>query len=98
MYRVRKCDTTNDIDVLYEMVRELAAYEKGLQFLDQTADDYKRDALENEPPLFYAAIAEYNNGELWIPVGYVVWFYSYSTWKGRGLYLEDCKCVAFNVL
>lgn len=79
------------MDVVYKMVQELAVYEQRPQSLEQTADDYKRDAFGSKQPLFYAAVAECNNDETWKPVGYAVWFYSYSTWKGRGFYLEDCK-------
>lgn len=90
MYRVRKCDRSSDADVLYKMVLELADFENGLKSVEMTADDYRKDAFETKPPLFHAALAEHQDEQEWKPVGYAVWVYSYSTWKGRSFYLEDC--------
>lgn len=66
-------------------IRELADYER---LLDQVeADEAAIDALLFGPaPRAYCDIAERDGA----PVGFALWFYNVSTFKGRcGLYLED---------
>src|SRR5690349_8393958 len=66
-------------------IRELADYEKLAHEVEATEADIA-DALFNERPQLYCAIAEWN-GE---PVGFAVWFANFSTFSGRpGIYLED---------
>lgn len=66
-------------------VRELADYEKLLH--EVTADEAEiAAALFCENPRVFCDIAEWE-GE---PVGFAVWFYTYSTFSGRhGIWLED---------
>lgn len=66
-------------------VRELADYEKLLH--EVTADEAEiAAALFCENPRAFCDIAEWE-GE---PVGFAVWFYTYSTFSGRhGIWLED---------
>ena len=66
-------------------IRELAEYER---LLDQVeADEAAVDALLFSPnPRAFCDIAEVGG----FPVGFALWFYNVSTFKGRcGLYLED---------
>ncbi len=74
-----------DLAPILEMVRELAAYERLLENVTATVEDYER-ALFGPEPIARAAIAELD-GE---PVGYMVWFFTFSTFAARSkLYLED---------
>lgn len=91
-YRIRAFSKPEDADHLFAMIQELALFEKSPESVSQTAADFRRDGLETEPPLFYAAIAERNDAGTWRPVGYATWNFTYSSWKGRGMYLDDCKC------
>ena len=75
----------SDSELILRFIRELAEYEKA-------ADEVKATTASIEQSLFgpqsvtHAVICEVD-GE---PVGFAVWFYTYSTWLARnGLYLED---------
>ena len=74
-----------DAPLIYRFVRDLADYEKLLHEVDATEADIRRD-LFGETPRAFCDIAEID-GE---PVGFALWFYNYSTFRGRhGIYLED---------
>ena len=74
-----------DIPAIHALIRDLAAYERGLDQVTTTADDLRAALLAPQPSLF-AHVAE-ADGEV---VGFALWFISYSTWAGRhGIYLED---------
>jgi len=84
MLHIRKA-TVDDIPLILEFIRELAAYERAPQEAVATPEDLRRDGF-SAAPRFYVDIAEWD-GE---PVGFVLWFFIYSTWQGKpGLYLED---------
>lgn len=83
-----------DVPVILRFIRELAAYEHALDSVKATEADLLRDGWCQAPdgsPLgtparFRALIAE-RAGE---PVGFALYFTSYSTWVGRhGIRLED---------
>jgi GNAT superfamily N-acetyltransferase len=74
-----------DVPLILEFIRDLAAYERLLDRVEATPDDLRRD-LFGENPRAFCDIAE-QDGE---PVGFALWFYNYSTFKGRaGIYVED---------
>jgi len=74
-----------DIPALHEMIRDLAAYERGLHEVSVTENDLREALLAAQPSLF-AHVAD-DGGRV---VGFALWFLSYSTWAGRhGIYLED---------
>jgi len=74
-----------DVPVLLAMVRELADYERLLEHVSATEDDYQR-ALFGAGSHAHAALAEHEGAV----VGYMVWFKSFSTFSARSkLYLED---------
>ncbi|MGR8009873.1 N-acetyltransferase family protein [Streptomyces hypolithicus] len=78
--------TPADVPVIYEMVRELADYEKSLHEVRATPEQL-HEALFGERPAAYAHIAQSPDGEA---VGFALWFLNYSTWTGvHGIYLED---------
>lgn len=75
-----------DVPVIRDMIRELAEYEKVPEEARAT-EEQLREALFGERPAVFAHIAESEDGE---PVGFAVWFLSFSTWRGaHGIYLED---------
>ncbi len=75
----------DDAALILRFIRELAEYERMLDQVeaDQAAVD---SLLFNQHPRAFCDIAEVD-GEA---VGFALWFYNVSTFKGRcGLYLED---------
>jgi GNAT superfamily N-acetyltransferase len=77
--------TPDDAALIFGFIRDLAEYEKLLDELTATEGEVARDLFGDNPRVF-CDIAE-ADGE---PVGLAVWFYNYSTFKGRhGIYLED---------
>ena len=77
--------TPADIPDILAFIAELADYEKEPASAIATHDDILRDGF-GPVPRFRCLIAEWNGQ----PVGFALFFYNYSTWKGRaGLYLED---------
>lgn len=75
-----------DVPVIRDMIRELAEYEK-VPGEARATEEQLREALFGERPAVFAHVAESEDGE---PVGFAVWFLSFSTWRGaHGIYLED---------
>ena len=75
----------DDAPAILAFVRELADYERLLHEVRITLDDVTA-LLFSRAPRAFCDIAEGDDG----PVGFVLWFYSVSTFEGRhGLYLED---------
>ncbi len=76
--------TVNDVTLLRTLIRELAAYERELDSCEIEEVDLARDGF-GANPRFRALIAEWDRQ----PTGYALFFDYYSTWVGRGLFLED---------
>jgi GNAT superfamily N-acetyltransferase len=75
----------SDSDLIFAFIRELAEYEKLLDRVDATVGDIERDLFGATPRVF-CDIAEAEGA----PAGFALWFYNYSTFRGRhGIYLED---------
>ncbi|WP_353186905.1 GNAT family N-acetyltransferase [Bosea sp. (in: a-proteobacteria)] len=71
--------------LVLSFVRELAEYEKLLHEVVASEADIA-ESLFGENPRVFCDIAEWD-GE---PVGFALWFYTYSTFRGRhGIWLED---------
>ncbi len=71
-----------DLAAIYGLVQELAVYEKEPNAVTATLEDYQNDF---EAGIFEANVAL--DGE--DVVGTTIYYMSYSTWKGKMLYLED---------
>ena len=76
--------TVGDAALLRTMIRELAAFERALDRCVIEEADLVRDGF-GANPRFRALIAEWDGQ----PAGYALVFDYYSTWLGRGLFLED---------
>jgi GNAT superfamily N-acetyltransferase len=75
----------SDSELILRFIRELAEYEKAAHEVEATTASIEQ-SLFGPQSVTYAVICEVG-GE---PVGFAVWFYTYSTWLARnGLYLED---------
>ena len=74
-----------DAAVIVDFITALAVYEKLAHEAVATAADIERDLFGPNPRVF-CEIAEWNGA----PVGFALWFYTYSTFQGRhGIWLED---------
>ena len=76
--------TQLDMSAVLNLIQELATFEKAPDEVDVSVDDLIRDGF-GEHSLFHVIIAENEDGV----VGMALWFYKYSTWKGKVIYLED---------
>ncbi|HEY0122134.1 MAG TPA: GNAT family N-acetyltransferase [Rhizobium sp.] len=75
----------SDSELILRFIRELAEYEKAADEVEATTASIE-ESLFGPQSVTHAVICEID-GE---PVGFAVWFYTYSTWLARnGLYLED---------
>lgn len=66
------------------LIKELAIFEKEPNAVVITVDDLLRDGF-GESPLFHTFVAEVDNQI----IGTALYYYRYSTWKGRTIHLED---------
>jgi len=74
-----------DAALIHGFIRDLAEYEKLAHEVTATEADTAQ-ALFSDRPRVFCDIAE-TDGEA---VGFALWFYNYSTFRGRcGIYLED---------
>jgi GNAT superfamily N-acetyltransferase len=76
--------TVHDAALLRSMIRELAEYERELDQVTIREEDLVRDGF-GENPRFRAFIAEWDGQT----AGYALFWGYYSTWAGRGMFLED---------
>ena len=75
----------DEAGLVLDFIRELAEYEK-LPHEVEATQAHIAASLFCEQPRVFCDIAEWE-GE---PVGFAVWFYTYSTFRGRhGVWLED---------
>ena len=73
-----------DMPAVLELIKELAVFEKEPEAVVVTVADLERDGF-GENPLFHTFIAEVDEKI----VGMALYYYRYSTWKGRTIHLED---------
>lgn len=74
-----------DAETLLRFIQALAEYEREPDAVRTDAATLRRQLAEPSPP-FECLIAELGGR----PVGFALFFSTYSTWRGRpGLYLED---------
>jgi diamine N-acetyltransferase len=74
----------DDCGLLRTMIRELAEFERLLEFVTIREEELARDGFGGNRR-FRALIAEWDGQA----AGYAVFFGYFSTWAGRALYLED---------
>ncbi|MAO32922.1 MAG: GNAT family N-acetyltransferase [Crocinitomicaceae bacterium] len=72
-----------DEQSIYDLVKALAVYEKAPNEVINTPSQIAKDLFEDK--ICYAYVAEKNNSI----IAFALYYVSYSTWKGKSLYLED---------
>jgi len=80
---LRKAESI-DIPLIFSLVKELAIYELAPEEVTATLEDYEVNGF-SEKPLFEAFLL-FENDQL---AGFALWYFRFSTWKGKRLYLED---------
>jgi ribosomal protein S18 acetylase RimI-like enzyme len=78
--------TPADVPSIYNLIKELALYEKAPTEVINTPEQLLRDGFNAENPLYTAHVAQTDNC---IIIGFTLCYIRYSTWKGPVLYLED---------
>jgi ribosomal protein S18 acetylase RimI-like enzyme len=78
---IRKC-TIEDMPAIYELVVELAVFEKEPEAVVSNISEYEKCYTDKLIDCFVAEM----DGKV---VGMALYYYVFSTWKGRSLYLED---------
>jgi GNAT superfamily N-acetyltransferase len=76
--------TKEDIGLVRDLVMELAIFERAPEEVTSSLADYIQEGFSDNP-LFTANLI-YLNDKL---AGFSLWYYRFSTWKGRRFYLED---------
>ncbi len=73
-----------DLPRVLELIKELALYEKALDQVSNTVQQMERDGF-GQNPIFGFFVAERGTSI----IGLSLYYFRYSTWKGKRLYLED---------
>jgi len=81
--KIRKAHR-EDCAFILRLIKELAIFEKAPEKVSLSLQQLQADGF-SEKPLFQASIIQWNN----IKVGFYLYYFRYSTWKGKSLYLED---------
>jgi GNAT superfamily N-acetyltransferase len=76
--------TPTDMPAVLSLIKELAVFEKEPDAVVVTEEDLVRDGFSPNP-LFHCFVAEVNDRI----IGIALYYYRYSTWKGKTIHLED---------
>ena len=76
--------TPTDMPAVLSLIKELAVFEKEPDAVVVTEEDLVRDGFSPNP-LFHCFVSEVNDRI----IGIALYYYRYSTWKGKTIHLED---------
>ena len=74
----------SDTPQVFNLIKELAVYEKALDKVTNTVERLKEDGF-GPNPIYELFVAETKNKI----IGIALTYYRFSTWRGKVLYLED---------
>ncbi|XP_033117995.1 uncharacterized protein LOC117117710 [Anneissia japonica] len=79
-----------DCAAVMRMITELAVFENAEKEVQNTTEGLKKDIFDSGG-LVSCLVAEYKRpeNETSEVIGYSIFFYTYSTWKGKVVYMED---------
>jgi GNAT superfamily N-acetyltransferase len=61
-----------------------------VMFLIESSKDLEDDGFNTNHPYFHCLVVDaISDNDLCMVVGYAVYYYTYSTWQGKAIYLED---------
>ena len=72
-----------DLPAIHQLVGELAEYEKARDQFIASLEDYQQAFADQ---VFETIVAEKTDGKV---IGMMLYYLTYSTWKGKMMYLED---------
>lgn len=75
-----------DLPQVLDLIVELAIYEKAAHEVKNTVDLMQRDGFGPNPVFGFFVAEDLSKNKI---VGLSLYYYRYSTWKGKRLYLED---------
>lgn len=75
-----------DLPQVLDLINELAEYEKEPYEVENTVAQLEEDGFGAQPVFEFFVAENSENNKI---IGLALYFYSYSTWKGKCLYLED---------
>lgn len=75
-----------DLPRVLELIKELALYEKAPEQVTNTLDMMEEDGFGSSPVFGFFVCEKNGNQEI---IGIAIYYYRYSTWKGKRMYLED---------
>lgn len=73
-----------DMQSVFNLITELAIFEKEPEAVEITVEDLVRDGFSDKPK-FKVFVAEQENNI----IGIALFYERFSTWKGRAIHLED---------
>lgn len=73
-----------DMQAVFNLITELAVFEKEPEAVEITVEDLVRDGF-SEKPKFKVFVAEQESNI----IGIALFYERFSTWKGRAIHLED---------
>ncbi len=77
-----------DVPVILQLIKELAVYEREADAV-RTTEPLLHDAIFGPQPVAGVELAIHEGTAGPETAGMALWYRSYSTWTGPGLYLED---------
>lgn len=80
--------TRADIPRVFELICELAEYERAREHVETSPEILERDGF-GDTPLYQLLVADDGDANSSHVVGMALCYFRYSTWKGKRLYLED---------
>lgn len=78
--RIRNAEVA-DYEIIIELFREFSVYQKLPERMSNTLEK-----MLEEKEYFHCFVAETEEKEI---IGYASWFFTYYTWSGKGIYLDD---------
>ncbi|XP_069687802.1 thialysine N-epsilon-acetyltransferase-like [Periplaneta americana] len=83
-----------DCAEIKRLIQELADYLECHEEPELNECDLEEDGFSSEHPYFHCFVADAPpslaaDSDQHVLVGYAVYYYTYSTWKGKSIYLED---------
>jgi GNAT superfamily N-acetyltransferase len=85
MYKIRE-GKKEDLKKVFELIQELALYEKAPEQVTNTMEKMEEDGFGPNPVYWFFVLIKEKTNEI---IGTAIYYYRYSTWKGKRLYLED---------
>jgi GNAT superfamily N-acetyltransferase len=82
-----------DVPAVHQLVMELATFEKAPEQVTNTVEKMTEDGF-GQSPVYGLIVAENltpgpSPKERGVIIGMAIYFIKYSTWRGKGLFLED---------